>query len=47
MTLEEYLQTAESIRKVSRLDEYKPTILEWLGNFPSMTSAQVYDWLLE
>lgn len=47
MTLEEYMETAESIRKLSSLDEYKPIILEWLRDFPSMTSAQVYDWLLE
>jgi len=47
MTLEEYMETAESIRKLSHLDEYKPIILEWLRDFPSMTSAQVYDWLLE
>lgn len=47
MTLEEYMTAAESIRKLSCLEEYKPIILEWLGDFPSMTSAQIYDWLLE
>ncbi len=47
MTLEEYMETAESIRKLSCLDEYKQIILQWLKDFPSMTAAQVYDWLLE
>lgn len=47
MTLEEYMTAAESIRKLSCLEEYKPIILEWLRDFPSMTSAQIYDWLLE
>lgn len=47
MSLEDYMETAETIRKLSSLDEYKTIILEWIKDFPSMTSAQVYDWLLE
>jgi transposase len=47
MTLEEYMKTAEVIKKLSYLDEYKQIIIDWLKDFPSMTAAQVYDWLLE
>ena len=47
MTLDEYMETAETVRKLSSLDEYKSIILDWLNDFPSMTAAQVYDWLLE
>lgn len=47
MTLDKYMETSDSIRKLSNLDEFKAIILEWLKDFPSMTSAQVYDWLLE
>lgn len=47
MSIEEYMETAETIRKLSSIDEYKIIILDWLNDFPSMTSAQIYDWLLE
>lgn len=47
MTIEEYMELAETIGKLSSLDEYKPVILKWLHDYPSMSSAQVYDWLLE
>jgi transposase len=38
---------AEQIKKQSLLIQYEPVILGWLYRYPSMTSAQVYDWLLE
>lgn len=47
MTLDEYMAKAESIKKLSSLDEYKPVILDWLHDHPDMSSAQVYDWILE
>lgn len=47
MTAEEYALLAEQIKKQSILVKYEPVILGWLYQYPSMTSAQVYDWLLE
>lgn len=47
MTDEEYTTMAEQIKKQSGLVKYEPVILGWLYRYPSMTSAQVYDWLLE
>ena len=47
MDLEEYMSMAVSIQKLSSLEEYKVIILDWLHNYPDMSSAQVYDWLLE
>jgi transposase len=47
MTVEEYTSLAEQIKKQSSLIKYEPVILGWLHRYPSMTSAQVYDWLLE
>lgn len=47
MTLDAYMDLAGSIRKLSRLDAYKERILSWLHEYPDMSSAQVYDWLLE
>ena len=47
MTDEEYTTMAEQIKKLSSLVKYEPVILGWLYRYPSMTSAQVYDWLLE
>lgn len=47
MTAEEYTTMAEQIKKQSSLVKYESVILGWLHRYPSMTSAQVYDWLLE
>lgn len=47
MTLEEYTALTEQIKKQSILVKYETVILGWLHRFPSMTSAQVYDWLRE
>lgn len=47
MTAEEYTTMAEQIKKQSSLVKYEAVILGWLHRYPSMTSAQVYDWLLE
>ena len=47
MTTDEYAALAEQIKKQSILVKYQPVILGWLHRYPSMTSAQVYDWLRE
>ncbi len=47
MKPDEYIEKAENIRKQSSLEKYEPVILGWLYQYPSMTSAQIYDWLLE
>jgi transposase len=44
---EEYVTKSQRIRKQSNLSKYEPVMLNWLSAYPSMTSAQVYDWLLE
>lgn len=47
MTTDEYTIMAETVKKQSSLTNYEPVILGWLYRYPSMTAAQVYDWLLE
>ena len=47
MSLEDYMDYLTTIRKRSSLDEIRPVLLEWLRSYPSMTSAQVHDWILE
>jgi len=47
MSLDEYRNKAATIRKLSKMEEYKPIILDWLREFPDMTAAQVYDWVKE
>ncbi len=47
MTPDEYTALAEQIKKQSLLVKYQPVILAWLHRYPSMTSAQVHDWLRE
>jgi len=47
MTPDEYIAKSELIKKQSSLSKYEPVMLNWLSAYPSMTAAQVYDWLLE
>lgn len=47
MTTDEYTSLSEQIKKQSLLAKYEPVILGWLSRYPSMTSAQVQDWLRE
>lgn len=47
MSLKDYNSKAESIQKLSSLEAYRAIILDWLDDYPDMTSAQVFDWLLE
>ena len=48
MTPEEYHQDLErrETRK-KKLDDYRDKILEWLKEYPDLSTAQVYDWLQE
>ncbi len=45
MTAEEYEQLR--INRIKLLDEYKDTILMWLREYPTLSAAQVCDWLKE
>jgi len=47
MSLEDHNSKAESIQKLSSLEAFRPIILDWLDDYPDMTSTQVFDWLLE
>lgn len=47
MSLDEYMDYLTANRKLSSLDDLRPVILDWLYAFPSMSSAQVLDWILE
>ncbi|MCO5387619.1 MAG: IS21 family transposase [Desulfosporosinus sp.] len=47
MTPDEYVALAEIIRKSHTLAQFEPVILKWLYEHPSMSAAQVHDWLLE
>ena len=47
MQLDQYRDIATTIRKQSYLDEYETIILDWIHEYPGMTSAQIFDWLRE
>jgi len=47
MELEAYESNADRIRRINQLDEYEETILLWLKDYPTMSAAQVCDWLKE
>lgn len=47
MSLDEYMDYLTTNHKLSSLDEIRPVILDWLRSFPSMTTAQIHDWILE
>lgn len=47
MQLDQYRDVATTIRKQSYLDEYETIILDWIHEYPGMTSAQIFDWLRE
>lgn len=44
---DEFENNFSNICKTKTLAEYENTILKWLNNYPSMSSAQVCDWLKE
>lgn len=47
MTVAEYESQSQSLKRASQMDDYKTQILLWLRKYPTMTSAQVCDWLKE
>ena len=47
MTVAEYESQSQSMKRASQMDDYKTQILLWLRKYPTMTSAQVCDWLKE
>ena len=47
MKPEEYAETYKAINRMSALKAYEPAVKKWLETYPSMTAAQVRDWLLE
>lgn len=47
MSVEEYEANLHSIRREGLLDEYRDQIVLWLRTYPSLTAAQVCDWLKE
>lgn len=47
MSVDDYEENAYCISKKQLLSKYESTILSWLTQFPSMSAAQVCDWLKE
>jgi transposase len=47
MPPDEYAHTLTSVNKLSALAAYEPPVLHWLESYPSMSAAQVGDWLCE
>lgn len=48
MTPAEFNQALErrKTRKI-KLEDYKDEVLNWLKEYPGLSAAQIYDWLLE
>jgi len=47
MTVATYEANLQEVRRSSKLDEYKNTIVGWLKDYPTTSAAQVCDWLKE
>lgn len=47
MTFEEAVEEFEPGDRKKKLDPYRDWIVNWLKEFPSLSGAQVYDWLQE
>lgn len=47
MTFEEAMDEFSQTERKKKLDPYKDWIVNWLREYPSLSGAQVYDWLLE
>lgn len=47
MTFDDYRRIESKVRKESVLEHYDAHIIAWLTRHPDMSSAQVFDWLLE
>lgn len=47
MSPEEFESSLREVRRSGDLEDHRNIILSWLKNYPSMTAAQVSDWLKE
>ncbi|WP_371371065.1 IS21 family transposase [Sporomusa aerivorans] len=47
MTVDEYESNVATVCKVRLLDDYQDTIISWLRDYPTLSAAQVCDWLKE
>lgn len=47
MTVDEYEENSANICRAQLLDEYRATIIRWLREYPTLSAAQVCDWLKE
>lgn len=47
MSVDEYEARHSDVRRKQSMDEYQKTIIDWLTSYPSLSSAQVCDWLKE
>lgn len=47
MPVEEYEEMSQGICRMQALDRYEKQIVRWLLEFPTLTAAQVSDWLKE
>lgn len=47
MTVDDYETNAASVCRIKILNEYEDIILHWLKDYPTLSSAQVCDWLKE
>lgn len=47
MTFEEAVEEFGTLNRKKKLDPYRDWIVNWLQEYPSLSGAQIYDWLLE
>ena len=47
MPVKEYERVCRAVRRETQLDEYREQIVSWLKEYPTLTAAQVSDWLKE
>lgn len=47
MTVDEYEFNVATVCKARLLDDYRDTIVNWLRDYPTLSAAQVCDWLKE
>ncbi len=47
MTVDEYESSVATVCKARLLDDYRDTIIGWLRDYPTLSAAQVCDWLKE
>ncbi|NBI84413.1 helix-turn-helix domain-containing protein [Clostridiaceae bacterium] len=47
MGVDEYERTAQKIVRIRSMDNHRDQIISWLWEYPTLTAAQVCDWLKE